>query len=65
MEKQFNWVAVGGTTTAATTLLPSAAYDNAAVLLLIEGNGTVILSSIVAYTFGDGTKVNGVTSISL
>lgn len=32
---------------------------------MVEPYGTIVLTSIVTYTFGDGTKINGVTSISL
>ena len=49
----------------AKALLPSAAYSNAAVLLLVEASGTIVLSSIVTYKFSDGTRINGVTAISL
>ena len=64
-DKSGAWIAVGGTTANAQALLPSAAYDEAAILLLVQANGTILLSSIVTYIFADGTKVNGVTTISL
>ena len=59
------YIAIGGTTTNALMLRASAEYQNAAVLLIVQENNTVDVSTVVTYTFADGKKINGVKSIKI